>query len=66
MFNIIERRIKSNMKTETREERTLELPNGAGSMQQSFFSTWDARHYSFSSSKGCGKNLENLGIKIWM
>ena len=30
MSNIIEKRIKLNMKTETKEERTLKLPNGGG------------------------------------
>ena len=55
MFNIIEKQIKLNMKTETREERTLETPMVADGMRQGLFFPWDARHKSSSSPTGTAK-----------
>ena len=51
MFNIIEERIKLNMKTETREERTLDTPMVANGMREAFSFLWAARHRFLSPPK---------------
>ena len=43
MSNIIEERIKLNMKTETREERTLKTPMVVDGMRQGLLLPWNAR-----------------------
>ena len=51
MFNIIEKKVKLNMKTETREERTLDTLMVADGMRQGLLLPWDARHKSSFSPK---------------
>ena len=60
MSNIIEKRIKLNMKTETREERTLNTPMVVDGMRHSLPPPLDCTAQVLLFSKGYGK-----GSSLW-